>query len=355
MHCRLPQTTLSRELDFLRTGIPVEHVAPAALRLSVVGDLLELAVGTSALALSSLTRIEEPSRGSIGVRASLFRQLVSQLPSEPITLSVSSNRLSVEWPHGHASLPGLMLPVFNNDLGGETSMLDMPAKALGDLLAKSKPSWAQQHISIPGALVSLGKGTLRVVGLDGPSMAVVDSLVESSSSGEVILPAAGLQAMSTMLSDIKSGLATLAIGGKCIRLAANGRSVTVRAASGKFPDYLRIIPPTHDTPVVLHRIDLVEAIRRVVLTGEDEFSQVSFNCSRDMVTLESEASREEFSASYAGPDTIIRFDATRLNKILVAMGSDRVELYIGGDRLPAMLKPYGDDLATFILVPIRKP
>lgn len=355
VRCSLSQAVLSKELDFLRTGLPPEHVLPTPVRLSVAGDQLILSGGNSELSLSSFISITHPATGSSATRASLFRQLVSQLPRETVTLSIDSTRLLVEWPGGRASLPEQMLPVFNSDLGGNQSMVSAPAKVLGELLATSKPGWSETDARIPGVLLELQPGAIRLVAVDGYSMAIVGRSAECTDTCTVLLPSNGLAAIAHMLSDAKKeDTAILTIGEKCIRLGTGSRSIVVRAATGKFPDYTRIVPPVHDTPLLLHRSDLIEAVRRVVLTGDDVFSQVSFICRRDSVTLESEASREEFTASYAGPDTAIRFSALRLNKILAAIQTERVELYIGAERLPAMFKPQGDPSTTFILVPIRK-
>ncbi len=126
---------------------------------------------------------------------------------------------------------------------------------------------------------------------------------------------------------------------------------------GQFPNYLKVIPETQKYSVVVKRIDILDALKRVSLFVEQKSRRAFFNLSENKLIISSEdteigTAREEIACVYDGPETIIALNYRWLEDPLKVIESENIEILYTEKSRALTIKAVDDSECFHILMPM---
>lgn len=132
-----------------------------------------------------------------------------------------------------------------------------------------------------------------------------------------------------------------------------------RRIEGTFPNYRQLLPKEYVTRVVIDRVELLEAVKRVSLMAQHNSPvRLSVNTTEHTLKLSATAqdvgeANEEIQAEPEGEDVEIAFShAYLLDGVAVAEG-DTIALEITSPLKPGVIKTTEGDDFTYLLMPVR--
>lgn len=137
-------------------------------------------------------------------------------------------------------------------------------------------------------------------------------------------------------------------------------TIVSKLIDGSFPDYRRVVPPTHPNTFLIDREQLATAVDRVVtISAGAKGSSVKFTFDTDTVTLLANnpdvgTAEDAVSIGTATGDKVeIGFNGRYCLDMLQACPAERVRFYLNGAGDPARIEPEGQDDQVFVIMPMR--
>jgi len=135
-------------------------------------------------------------------------------------------------------------------------------------------------------------------------------------------------------------------------------SFAVRLVDAQFPPYSQVIPQHSDKVVRISRAPFAEALRAVSVAASERTGGIRLGLAKATlrITTESPESGEGFDElpiEYTGQSMTIGFNARYFLDILGALDEDEVELGLGGELDPAVIKPIGPRQFLAVVMPMR--
>jgi DNA polymerase III subunit beta len=248
---------------------------------------------------------------SFTLPAKAIAELLSKLPAKSsVTLEreAGSNKIAVTCERTNLRLLGLPGEEFPVRMGENDKLLTLGCCSLsGDLLAsvlrsvafaQSKNDQAPKLCSV--CLRREEDGTLTAVATDTSRMAIRQGVPLSVYAGqpwEILLPSRGAAEWAgrvkgaekasievfTMEQDGKQTIncATLTIG--------DDTSITTRLVQERYPDWRRIIPPSHNKTLTFETEALTQCLQRVMIVGRENAAKVVFSTEGNQLSLSAES------------------------------------------------------------------
>jgi DNA polymerase-3 subunit beta len=368
MDVTLNRTHLAQELQLLqgvldrRATIPIlTHLLLTATgdRLEVVATDLDLTIFTSAPA--SVRR-----EGKVTVHGRVFFDLLRQLPSDSLSLTLQETRLLLQSgsfrselavldPSQYPTLPevprgqGYALP-----LGLLRTLIDRAAFAV---------SAEEGHFQYNAALLNLSPEAVEMVGTDGHRLAFVRL---ANAGGEPpfakqLLPRKLLQQL-RRLEDGEDTPVYLAQGERHLSFRLGERVLLSRLLEARFPQYEKVLVRTHPFRARLSRPELVAALRRVVLLTSDRNHGVFLDFKGEVLTVSSAGfelgqAAEDLSCAYSGEPLKVFVNASYLLDFLASCPEEKVEVQMARADAPLVLTPVPEAGSPaeclYVLMPIK--
>jgi DNA polymerase-3 subunit beta len=123
-----------------------------------------------------------------------------------------------------------------------------------------------------------------------------------------------------------------------------GFQFSVKLVDAQFPPYQQVIPETHTTRVKVPRGAMAEALNAVSVAASDSTGGVKLSLSTGKLRFESESPEsgegfDELAVDYDGTDLTVGFNARYFLDVLRAISTEDVELCLGGELDPAVIRP----------------
>jgi DNA polymerase-3 subunit beta len=117
-----------------------------------------------------------------------------------------------------------------------------------------------------------------------------------------------------------------------------------------FPPYDQIIPEANDKKVVVNRLELLEALKRVSVVSSDRTLGVKFSLSEGRIDIATDnpsigEGTEPVDVDYDGEEISIGFNARYLIEVLGVLGDEEITLEMSGNLDPTVVK---DEKDTFV-------
>ncbi|MCM1290687.1 MAG: DNA polymerase III subunit beta [Prevotella sp.] len=122
-------------------------------------------------------------------------------------------------------------------------------------------------------------------------------------------------------------------------------SLSCRFIKGNFPPYNRVIPTDNPFEMIVDRVTLLNAMRRMALFASMASSLVKFNIQHDEVLLASQdldystSAEERVVCSYSGNPMTIGFNATYMIEILSNLKSEKIKIQLSDPSRPGIFCP----------------
>jgi DNA polymerase-3 subunit beta len=372
--------------DLLKLLTRMQGVAERKSTMPVLSNVLMAVEGPSALriaatdlylALVGRVTVDVSKGGSVAVSAKDLLERVRMMPEGPIHVSSQDNATTTLKAVGSArrytlrGMPGDDFPPLPAPSEGSPS-LAIDVDVLQELVAKTHFSISadETRAHLNSALFEWDGDVVRMVTTDGHRLSKMEVKVTGrQASATMLIPLKAIQELRRLSDDIaaetKDGpkdapRAQLQItqSGSSAFFQGGGMSFAVRLVDAQFPPYAQVIPQQSEKLVRVPRASFAEALRAVSVAASERTGGVKLALSKGTmrITTESPESGEGFDeipVEYAGANITIGFNAKYFLDVLGALDEDEVQLGLGGELDPAVVRPVGPRQFLAVVMPMR--
>jgi len=127
---------------------------------------------------------------------------------------------------------------------------------------------------------------------------------------------------------------------------------------GKFPDYTRVIPTTHQNKLQIEREPLRQALLRAAILSNEKFRGVRWVLSDGSLKIvssnaEQEEAHEELEVKYSGDSLDIGFNVNYLLDVLNNVPGSTVDCAFGDSSSSALLSYASEKDFKYVVMPMR--
>ncbi len=328
------------------------HLELRGNTLTVVGSDLDLVVRVTA-------EVGGEQDGSVVLSAQLGAEIVRALDSGQVEFTVDDDGASVVSGRSDFRLRVMSVeeyPRFDEPVGESVTLdADTVADALEQVIKAASIDDSRQILT--GVLMAAEADGLRFVATDSYRLAVRD-LPGTTILGRdqtVLVPSRALDMVGKILGDAEE--LTIRLDEHYATFEIDDVQVMTRLIEGEFPNYRGLIPDDHPNVLVVNRLALQEAVRRVRILAQ-ESTPVRLSMSADglelvAITQDVGQAHESVDASYEGKDLTVAFNPQFLLDGLEVSPGDEVRLETSEASKPAILRSIGDEQFLYLLMPVR--
>lgn len=372
--------------DLLRLVARMQGVAERKSTMPVLSNVLLAVDGPSALrvaatdlylALIGRVSVDVAKGGSVAVPAKDLLERIRMMPEGPIQISSGDNATTTIKAAGSArrytlrGMPGEDFPPLPAPAEGSPS-LALDVSVLQELIAKTHFSIStdETRAHLNSALFEWDGDVVRMVTTDGHRLSKMEVKVTGrQASATMLIPLKAIQELRRLCDDIateahegdkSSEKAKLQItqSGSSAFFHGGGMSFAVRLVDAQFPPYAQVIPQQSEKIVRVPRAAFAEALRAVSVAASERTGGVKLQMAKGTmrITTESPESGEGFdevSIEYAGPAMTIGFNAKYFLDVLASLDEDEVQLGLGGELDPAVVRPSSPRQFLAVVMPMR--
>jgi len=368
--------------DLLKLVARMQGVAERKSTMPVLSNVLLAVDGPSALrvaatdlylALVGRVTVDVSKGGSVAVSAKDLLERVRMMPEGPIHLASQDNATTTIKAAGSArrytlrGMPGDDFPPLPAPSEGSPS-LSLDVDALQELIAKTHFSIStdETRAHLNSALFEWDGDVVRMVTTDGHRLSKMEVKVGGrQASATMLIPLKAVQELRRLCDDMaaeaKEGAKAqvqIAQSGSSAFFQGGGMSFAVRLVDAQFPPYSQVIPQNSEKTVRVPRSAFAEALRAVSIAASERTGGVKLAVTKGTmrITTESPESGEGFDEipiDYAGPNMTIGFNAKYFLDVLSALDDDEIQLGLGGELDPAVVRPSSPRQFLAVVMPMR--
>lgn len=311
------------------------------------------------------TQFHSPSASTaVTTSARKLLDILRALPVEGrVTLESNANRLQLKSGRSRFSLQTLPAEDFPrltpaSEPGIE---IELAQNELRRLLGLVHYAMAQQDIRyyLNGLLLAVEDGELRVVATDGHRLAYARATLDRAEQGrhEVVLPRKAVLELVKLLHDSPEP-ARICMLTNQVKFSFGQVELFTKIIDGKFPDYGRVIPTTHQKSITVDRIALLQALQRTAILSNDKFRGVRWMLTEGSLRVsctnnEQEEAQEELEVQYAGDVLDIGFNVNYLVDVLTALPVAQVSCAFGDASSSVLITAPELDDFKYVIMPMR--
>lgn len=196
---------------------------------------------------------------------------------------------------------------------------------------------------------------INFVAADGKNMAStsIDLEINSAKTRKVILPEKGMLELKKFLGEDSKQISVYVFDSFCLFEFGQIHFVC-KLIEGIYPDYQSIIPDTTVRTVVVNRIELLRALKRVAIIS----SFVKFNVEPEQISLFTVdhaigEARDIVAAQLEGEAIEIAFNSDAAMEVLSSIESEKVEFAINTAIAPVLIREPNSENHKCVVSPIR--
>ena len=221
-------------------------------------------------------------------------------------------------------------------------------------------SMAQQDLRyyLNGVLLVIESACVRAVATDGHRLAYADAPGQGGTAKhEVIIPRKTVLELSRLLNDTDDTV-TIDLASNQAKFTFSDITLITKLVEGKFPDYQRVIPKTHQHHVVISRDALLHSLQRASILTSDKFRGIRWVLGANGLTIvannsDQEEARDEMEVEYQGPEIDVGFNVNYLLDVLNNLKSETVQFTLQDGNSSALVTTPGKDDFKYVVMPMR--
>ena len=362
MELQINPEAFLRALQMVQSIVEPRQTLPilANVLLETEGESLRLAATDLQVAARVSVPAKITAKGTITLSARKLVEIVKELPSDDLALKLQENAwVSLRCGGVGYRLVGLAGDDFPQvEPAAQLRWIVLDGQLLREMLEQT--SFAVSHdegrYALNGVLFSVLDGELRLVATDGHRLALASRPLSGLSAGGTgIVPRKAVHEIMRVLS---GGEIQVALGENQFVLRMSNFLLTARLIEGQFPHYEQVVPKGHPCRVVLSRLALAAALRRVSVLSEERTKPVKFLLATGSLKLSAYSpelgeAEETLAVEYAGEEITIGFNSRYLLDALGPVAADQVVLELKDGTSPGVLKSIEDEGYLCVIMPMR--
>ena len=346
-----------------KTTIPILSnllVEAKESQLIITATDLELSIRTSCAA-----KVKKEGAGTIPAKKLL--ELVRLLPEGEIKVKLLENHwVEIVSDRKKYKLVGMAKENFPTLPTMPHAMVKISAPVLESLIAKTKfaISMEESRYTLNGGLLILKPDTLAMVATDGHRLALAE--IDQKLSGlngemKVLIPKKAMDEVGKLAGAAGSDAQIdFAKDESNLFFQVGDRLLISRILTGQFPNYEAVLPRDNNKTLVLERVELTDAVRRVSQLADQRSHAVKFSVSKEGVEISASSpeygeAKESIEKEYKGDPIAIGFNFSYMLDFLSAAADGPVSIELKDEQSAGQLRPLADESYRYryILMPMR--
>ena len=331
------------------------------------GSQIKLTTTNLEIAISVIVPGKALASGSVTVPTGVLRELVSNIPSERISLSSKNNKLEIKTDNYQAVIQGLpaedfpIIPTIKNKKDSIKIKNNALKEALGQVVTSAQFSDLRPELNSVFFLFSVDQ--IKLVATDSfrlseKTIPATHFSANIEDQFRALIPLKTAQELVRILDDAEE--VTVCRDPNQILFQTEKTSVISRLVEGSFPDYTPIVPVKFETEIIADKQELLNAIRLAGIFSS-RVSEVRVKIPENKKTIEvfsvEQAVGENnyiLPAKIQGSAKEISFNWKYLGDGLKAIPGNEVFWGINEENKPALIKSPKDTSFFYVLMPILK-
>lgn len=369
------QSQLAHCVSMVSRAVSPRSTLPVLSNILVKTDQgrLRLSATNLELGITSWIGARIEGDGAITVPARTFTDLVSNLPSDEvvITLDNSTQTLTVRCGTSETNIKGIdaeeFPPIPEPDLEDGVPINIMNFKEMVQQVAFAASTDEARPV-LTGVLVKLDGHHITMAATDGFRISIREDEIPNAVSRpiEAIIPARALIELSRIIGGGDEMLImTFPPERGQVIFHMDDIELASQLIEGSFPDYQAIVPQTFKTHTLLSTSGLLKACKQAEIIAREGTNVARLNIIPETDesspgTLEMSAISEQtgtsevlVDASVDGIPLLVAFNVRFLREVLEVIKSDNVWLETNASNTPGLIHPQGDDHFKHIIMPMH--
>ena len=318
----------------------------------------ELQVTTSDLETTLVGTIQVDNvekEGTVAAPAKLMLDVLKECSEMPLTLDVNENNweINIAWNSGSSSVPGANPVSYpkTHELSAEKSEVSLDVDILVNGINKTLFATADDELRpvMNGVYFNLDENELTCVATDAHKL--VKHTVECACGVKAafILPKKPANLLKNILLK-EEGEVKMTFDQKNVVFELSSSTLVCRLIEGSYPNYNVVIPQANPNKLLVDRVGLLNAIKRVAVCSNPTTNLIRLDISNNKVVLAAQdvnfsiSANETLSCSYEGAPITIGFKSTFLVEILTNLETPTILVELADSTRAGVYKPVYDDV-----------
>src|ERR1700746_1012288 len=329
-------------------------------RVTITATDLELSVRTSCEA-----KVKKEGAGTIPAKKLL--ELVRLLPEGEIKFKLLDNHwVEIVSDRKKYKLVGMAKENFPALPAMPHALVKISAPLLEGLISKTKfaISMEESRYTLNGGMLILKPDTLAMVATDGHRLALAETdqkLAGINGEIKVFIPNKAMDEVEKLSSiageDTKVDFAK---DESHLFFQVGHRLLISRILTGQFPNYEAVLPRDNNKSVVLERVELNDAVRRVSQLADQRSHAVKFAVSTEGVEISASSpeygeAKENIDKEYKGDPISIGFNSSYVLDFFAAAAEGPISIELKDEQSAGQMRPLADESYRYryIIMPMR--
>ncbi|MBP3439720.1 MAG: DNA polymerase III subunit beta [Tidjanibacter sp.] len=319
------------------------------------GKTLKVTASDLETTLVGSVEVESVEReGVIAAPVKLMLDSLKEFSEQPLTIEANEDtwEITVSWKSGSLSIPGtsgLGYPALP-ELAEDKSEVEMDVDMMIGGINKTIFATADDDLRpvMNGVYVNLASGLVTFVATDAHKLVKHTAEAEISADASFILPKKPANLLRGILLKEEDAV-KVAFDKKNVVFHLKNSTLVCRLIEGTYPNYNAVIPAANPNKVIVDRVEILNAIKRVAVCSNQSTNLVEFNIGANAINLATKdldfsySARERVACAYEGAPIVIGFKSTFLVEILSNIETPSVVIELADSTRAGVFKPLYDE------------
>ncbi|MBE5033133.1 DNA polymerase III subunit beta [Gallalistipes aquisgranensis] len=305
--------------------------------------------------------------GLIAAPAKLMLDSLKEFSEQPLTIEANEStwEIKVSWKSGSLALPGtsgLSYPAIP-ELNEEKKEFTFEVETLQNGVGKTIFATADDELRpvMNGIYINMDAEGFTFVATDAHKL--VKYTDESQTGGvtaSFILPKKPANLLRAVLPKEDEPI-RVAFDAKNVMFRLKSHMLICRLIEGNYPNYNAVIPAANPNKVIVDRVELLNAIKRVAVCSNQATNLIKLDIASSVINLTAQdldfsvSANESLPCNYDGEAITIGFKSTFLVEILSNIETPSVLVELADSTRAGVFKPVYDDKQTSTTLMLLMP
>lgn len=315
---------------------------------------------------SVITPESVEKEGVIAAPVKLLIDSLKEFSEQPLTFEADETtwEIRMSWKSGSITLPGTSGMSYPQTvpLSDDAQTIEFDPEMLLGGINKTIFATADDELRpvMNGIYVDITPSEYIFVATDAHKLVKYTVATEGAMNASFILPKKPANLLRTALLREEEPV-KVEFDAKNVRFTLKNSTLVCRLIEGKYPNYNSVIPASNPNKVIVDRIELLNAIKRVAVCSNQATNLIKFEIGGNRIVLTAQdldfsySANESLSCSFEGEPVTIGFKSTFLVEILSNIDTPSVIIELADSTRSGVFKPLYDEPRTANALMILMP
>ena len=347
-------TALSSHLQAISRVINTKNALPIldCFLFELQDGTLSVTVSDSETTMITTLEVNESDAdGRFAVPAKTLLDALKEIPEQPLSFDVNLDNLeiTVQYQNGKYSLMGQNADEFPQaaQLSSDAVHVDIDADVLLRGINRSVFATADDELRpvMNGIYFDITQEDITLVASDGHKLERCKTFAaHGNERAAFILPKKPANLLKNLLSK-EQGTVTLEFDERNAVFTLEEYRMVCRLIEGRYPNYNSVIPQSNPYKVIVDRMQLIGALRRVSIFSSQASSLIKLRLSNNLINVSAQdidfstSAEETVTCQYEGSEMSIGFKSTFLLDILTNIAAEEVVIELADPSRAGVIIP----------------